>query len=58
MDKKEDSFDFEAFARQAAKDIKVGKPMIGRDGIFTPLLKQLIEASLQGELDSHLESTR
>lgn len=58
MEKKTDSFDFEAFARQAAEDIKAGKPMIGRDGIFTPLLKRLIEASLEGELDAHLSSTR
>lgn len=51
-------FDFESFAKQAAEDIKSGKPMIGKDGIFTPLLKQLIEASLEGELDVHLQQTR
>jgi putative transposase len=51
-------FDFEAFARQAAEDLKAGKPMVGRDGVFTPLLKQLIEGALEGELDSHLDTTR
>lgn len=51
-------FDFEAFAKQAAEDLKAGKPMVGKDGIFTPLLKRLIEASLEGELDSHLSKTR
>lgn len=51
-------FDFEAFARQAAEDLKSGKPMVGKDGVFTPLLKRLIEASLEGELDAHLADTR
>lgn len=51
-------FDFETFAREAAEAIKAGKPMVGKDGIFTPLLKQILEASLEGELDSHLSKTR
>lgn len=58
MEPSKKPFDFEAFARQAAEDIKAGKPMVGKDGIFTPLLKQLIEASLEGELDAHLADTR
>lgn len=55
---KKEEFDFEAFSKQAAEDLKAGKPMIGKGGIFTPLLKRLIEASLEGELDAHLETTR
>ena len=55
---KKEEFDFEAFSKQAAEDLKAGKPMIGKDGIFTPLLKRLIEASLEGELDAHLAETR
>lgn len=31
-----------------------GKPLTGKDGVFTPLLKKIIEASLEGEMDSHL----
>lgn len=58
MDNKKDKFDFEAFARQAAEELKGGKPMVGRDGVFTPLLKRLIEASLEGEMDAHLAKTR
>lgn len=53
-----EKFDFEAFSRQAAEDLKSGKPMVGRDGVFTPLLKKLIEASLEGELEAHIEDTR
>lgn len=58
MKSEKEPFDFESFAKQAAEDIKSGKPMIGKDGIFTPLLKRLIEASLEGELDAHLSQTR
>lgn len=58
MEKEEFKFDFESFSKQAAEDLKSGKPMIGRDGVFTPLLKKLIEASMEGELDAHLNDTR
>jgi putative transposase len=58
MEEKDKAFDFDAFAKQAAEDLKAGKPMVGRDGVFTPLLKLLIEASLEGELDAHLADTR
>lgn len=58
MKSEKEPFDFESFAKQAAEDLKSGKPMIGKDGIFTPLLKRLIEASLEGELDAHLSQTR
>ncbi len=47
---KKEEFDFEAFSKQASEDLKAGKPMIGKNGIFTPLLKRLIEVSLEGEL--------
>ena len=58
MENKEPKFDFEEFARRAAEGLKSGKPMVGVGGVFTPLLKRIIEASLEGELDAHLKSTR
>jgi len=58
MKNTEEPFDFEQFARQAAEDLKSGKSMVGREGVFTPLLKRIIEASLEGELDAHLQQTR
>ena len=44
------TFDIEA-AMQALRD---GKDLTGKDGILTPLIKQLTEAMMQGELDQHL----
>jgi transposase-like protein len=55
---KEDKFDFEEFARQAGQQLREGKPFTGKDGVFTPLLKRILEASLEGELDEHLEESR
>lgn len=44
-------FEAEAIAR-----LKSGESLTGKGGILTPLIKQIIEASLEGELESHLLS--
>lgn len=44
------TFDMEA-ALQALRD---GKDLTGKDGILTPLIKQLTEAAMQAELEQHL----
>ena len=56
MDEKK--FDFEAFVKQAGEQLRAGKPLTGSEGVFTPLLKKILEASLEGELDDHLQETR
>ncbi|MEZ5013091.1 MAG: transposase [Chitinophagales bacterium] len=53
-----EKFDFEEFARQAAEQLKQKKPLTGNDGVFTPLLKRILEAAMEGEMDAHLEDTR
>src|SRR3569832_405378 len=58
MKMKEEKFDFEEFAREAGKQLREGKPFTGKDGVFTPLLKRILEASLEGELDEHLDDSR
>jgi transposase-like protein len=50
MNQEDHEFDFST----ALKDIQAGKPLLGREGILTPLIKNLTEAALEGELDSHL----
>ena len=49
-----EAFDFKKFQSQAIEDMKAGKPLQGKDGIFTPLTKQIIELALEGELEAHL----
>jgi transposase-like protein len=39
---------------QFARDIKAGKSIGGKDGALSPLIKQLTEAALAAEIDSHL----
>ena len=45
-----EKFDFE----QALKAIQSGQSISGKDGVLAPLAKQLTEAALEAELDSHL----
>ena len=51
-------FDFEKFAAEAAEQLRQKKPLTGKDGVFTPLIKKILESSMEGELDAHLEETR
>jgi putative transposase len=51
---KQEKFDFEEFSRQAGELLRQGKPLTGKDGVFKPLLKRILEASLEGELDDAL----
>jgi len=44
------SFDF----NDAVKDIMNGKSINGKDGILAPLVKQLVEAALEAEVQSHI----
>jgi transposase-like protein len=48
-------FDFKIFEEEALKGLKEGKPLEGKEGILAPLIKRLVEASLEGEMDDHLE---
>ena len=45
-----EEFDF----NEAVKDILSGKSINGKDGVLAPLVKQLVEAALEAELDSHI----
>ena len=45
-----EAFDF----NEALKAIQSGQAISGKDGVLAPLLKQLTEAALEAELESHL----
>lgn len=53
-----EKINWEEFSKEAAEHIRQGKPLTGEGGIFSPLIKQVLEAALEGELDSHLNDTR
>ncbi len=46
-----EKFDF----NEALAALQSGQDLTGKDGILTPLIKQLTEAALKAELESHLE---
>lgn len=48
------SFDYNEFKTEAIEKIKSGQPLTGKGGILTPLLKELLESALEGELEAHL----
>jgi len=49
-----EDFDFEV-ALAALQD---GRGLTGKDGILTPLIKQLTEAALQAEMEVHLQTAK
>jgi putative transposase len=53
-----EKINWEEFSKEAAEQIRQGKPITGEGGIFSPLIKQVIEAALEGEMDAHLIQTR
>lgn len=54
----EEKINWYEFSKKAAELIRQGQPLTGKGGIFSPLIKQVVEAALEGELDSHLHQTR
>jgi len=48
-----EEFDFESIKSKAIEQLKSGKPLLGKDGAFAPLLESILNAVLEGE-DAHL----
>lgn len=48
------SMDFNELGAQVLEELKVGKPLFGKDGALAPLLENIINAALEGEMDAHL----
>ena len=40
---------------EALSDLLSGKKLTGKDGVLTPLIKELVEAALEAEIESHLK---
>lgn len=48
------TFNFNEFKSEALSKLKTGQSLTGKDGILTPLIKELLESALEGEMDAHL----
>lgn len=49
------STDLNSFKRQAIEKIYQGKPLTGKDGIFSDMIKDILETALGEELNQHLD---
>jgi transposase-like protein len=55
---KKEKKDAQELFNDALSALNSGKPLEGKDGALTPLIKRLIEASMEGEMDAHLGDSR
>ncbi len=55
MEEEKGYFNFKEFEEQAVKRLREGHSLEGKDGVLAPLIKRLVEAGLNGEMDAHLE---
>ena len=53
-----EDFNLEDFKKEVAKKIREGKGLTGKEGALTPLLKEILEAAMEGEIDQHLKETK
>lgn len=50
----EENFDFKTFKQKTIGDLYAGQRLGGKDGILPPLIKELLQAALEGKLAAHL----
>ena len=48
------NFNFNELQKEAVDKLKSGQSLTRKDGILTPLIKEILGAALEGEMDSHL----
>lgn len=51
-------FDFMQFQKEALEKLKSGQSLTGKEGILTPLIKEILESALEGEMDAHLSDCK
>ena len=50
--------DLKQLQEQIVAEIRAGKSLLGQGGLLTPLIKSALEATLEGEMESHLRESR
>lgn len=51
-------FNYKDFEDEAIRRLQSGAPLEGKNGVLGPLIKRLIEAGLNGEMDAHLKENK
>jgi transposase-like protein len=49
-----ESQEFEGIKQKVKDQLRSGKSLFGKDGAFAPLLEQMVNSILEGEMDAHL----
>ncbi|MES1249583.1 MAG: IS256 family transposase, partial [Chitinophaga rupis] len=52
---KNEKFDYDELKKKTLEQLRSGKSLFGKDGAFAPLLKDILEAALDGEMEGHLD---
>ena len=52
------NFDWSDFETEAIERLQNGESFGGKDGILAPMIKRILEASLEGELSAHLSAEK
>src|ERR1700743_1570747 len=52
---KNQKFDYESIKKKTLEQLRSGKSLFGKDGAFAPLLKGILEAAMEGEIENHLD---
>lgn len=50
----ENEIDFKQLQADVIRQLRSGKPLLGKDGALAPLLENILNAALEGEMDAHL----
>ena len=53
-----EEFDFECIKNKPIEQLEDGKSLLGKDGVFAPLLESILNAALESELDAHLTDNK
>lgn len=48
-------FDYEAAKQKVKEQFRTGKSLYGKDGAFAPLLQDMFNSILEGEIEGHLD---
>jgi putative transposase len=55
MARKKESTEYIAMRDLALEQLKSGKSLTGKDGVFAPILKEFLESALEAEMNEHLD---
>lgn len=52
---RQEPFDYEVAKQKVKEQLRSGKSLFGKGGAFAPLLQEMLNSILEGEMDSHLD---